>query len=535
MSHRAVALTVLSLAAVVVIAACQDYNFNPLGACLIQPGSKPAKFIGQATSDILFVIDESGSMAGEQQNLADNFNAFILTLAKENQNRVNVLHVEPLEFHIAITTSSIFTKGSTPDTYSDTYAACSDSRNGTKYPKGDFVVAPGSPNNPKVIHFTKELPWSSWDVVANPNTPPVAIQTLIDQFKANIQRGTCGSNEEQHIQAARLAIQKALAGTQTAPAGEWPHPNAKMVVVIIGDEDDCGSPDDPTTGLDNANCNQLGSDPAHGPGNPGTFPIKEYADYFTGLGRPFGAAFIVSARISSSVNNCDISDLGASCVADVCCAPWCPGAGTCNDNNCGGRNAGYRHVALANELRGRIGTDNVLVGSICDQSFANTLQKIAEIAKPPDSVVLDSMPASSDITSVRIVDANGNQVKTCDFLAPPFTTSTAGWWFVTDLNPTGQVPNCDASSAVSSTPTRCIHINHASGNCEVNPGQSYLAEYLGRIPQDGCQTASATKPVRGSPTAGQQACAQALGGSADDWWCYAQTGTIGTCICNKGG
>ena len=55
---------------------------------------------------------------------------------------------------------------------------------------------------------------------------------------------------EQHFEAGRLAVEKALAGTQPGvAAGEWPHAGAKLVVVWVGDEDDCSNPNNPAKAL----------------------------------------------------------------------------------------------------------------------------------------------------------------------------------------------------------------------------------------------------------------------------------------------
>ncbi len=107
MSRQGFALAVLSLAAVVIIGACQDYNFHPLGSCIIQPGSKQVKLEDVSTADVLFVVDDSGSMDEEQQALADNFSSFIQSLAGMQADRVS-RGLQPFDFHIAVTPSSVF-------------------------------------------------------------------------------------------------------------------------------------------------------------------------------------------------------------------------------------------------------------------------------------------------------------------------------------------------------------------------------------------------------------------------------------------
>jgi Mg-chelatase subunit ChlD len=70
-------------------AGCQDYNFNPVGHCVIQPGSQRFTLSSVSTADVLFVIDDSGSMGGEQAALARNFDAFIANLDRTNAARAS--------------------------------------------------------------------------------------------------------------------------------------------------------------------------------------------------------------------------------------------------------------------------------------------------------------------------------------------------------------------------------------------------------------------------------------------------------------
>ncbi len=97
----------LALVALVVLAGCQDYNFSPVNQCLIQPGTERVTLSDNSTADILFVVDDSGSMGGKQRSLGASFDAFVTTLKQTNVDRVTA-QLEPIDFHIAITTTSVF-------------------------------------------------------------------------------------------------------------------------------------------------------------------------------------------------------------------------------------------------------------------------------------------------------------------------------------------------------------------------------------------------------------------------------------------
>src|SRR5690242_2314642 len=85
-----------------VAAACQDYNFNPVGHCMVQPGTERVTLSNLSTADVLFVVDDSGSMGAEQTKLAQNFSRFISNLDSTNTARV-AKGLEPIDFHIAVT------------------------------------------------------------------------------------------------------------------------------------------------------------------------------------------------------------------------------------------------------------------------------------------------------------------------------------------------------------------------------------------------------------------------------------------------
>jgi hypothetical protein len=77
------------------------------------------------------------------------------------------------------------------------------------------------------------------------------------------------------------------------------------------------------------------------------------------------------------------------------------------------------------------------------------------------------------------------------------------------------VPACLASGT-----SACIGIDHLSGQCDANPGETYSAQYLGFVPADGCATASDCQAV--------------LGGKAGDWTCTIEPGELrGTCTCGS--
>jgi hypothetical protein len=613
-------------------AGCQDYNFNPVGHCVLQPSSERVTLSSVATADVLFVVDDSGSMGAEQQLLAGAFTSFINNLDQANAARV-AAGLEPFEFHLAVTSTSVFWNYTTSTVCSSTcpgaagslvccagsaprkgpkacssnadcaspstcntqcnglkgesyccdpgthvppltqvipcsregaecgtferhfnFAGCGSGPAGTAvdqwpYPQGDFVSwTSGTSANPRVLHFDKKL-YSS-----GTNVQGFTRQDLVSFFaggvaqgrtvQGNVITGTCGSGEEQGFSAARLALEKAIANQQkdtydlagaakwdsanrvATAAADWLHPNSKLVLVFVGDEDDCSAPADPAGGVVMQGLDVPGSDSCTRDAATGA-PVGQklydvvtrFVDYFTSLGRPVGAAFIESAAQTS----CS----GDQCTPGTCCQANCPSQGLCgHDSQCGGQAPATRFFRAAGELRGR-GAD-VVVGSICDPDFGTLLSQIAEIVKPPSGLSLPTQPAESAITLLRIADTSGKTRKLCGRPEPVGAATLAAaqaavdangnrydWWFTATRDPGPPVPV-----------SQHVYIN-PQGRCIANPGETYSADYLGLVPAGGCQT--------------DADCVQKLGGNSGAWTCFAgmsgnvcQTPTQaqpGTCIC----
>jgi hypothetical protein len=633
----------LALGALLAAAGCQDYNFNPVGHCLIEPGLKRVELSTVTTADVLFVVDDSGSMGAEQASLAANFDQFINALNDGNVARV-AEGLKPIDFHLAVTTTSVFLNDqvgaecrkdcpgatgqvcctmsgsgttTTPFKPELTYRACTGASdtscehgdacrqdcdghsgewiccnptskavtedqliscptekvpcgeikthylwnpakpgctagvasNGALYPQGSFV---GAGTNPRVLHFDKSL----YECTSSPctNQQGYTADELIQFFKQNIQVGTCGSGEEQGFQASKLALQKALAGQQRDTrstsskdvvdvAAEWPHKDSKLVVVYVGDEDDCSSPQDPAKGvvlvIPPPPAGSANGTPPTGPDSCEAdtygqrFEASTFVDYFAdAVGKnPLGAAFIVSAKSSSSESACQ----DETCLPGICCDRACSQAqglgDICSTTTCGGQAAGTRFLDAAAQFRTK--SADVVAGSICDQ-FGPILARIGEIVKPPTGLVLPTQPASSDISVLRIAKSDGKTRKTCKGPAPAgLTAAQAGatdgsiagapfdWWFTA-----GAQQLTDEQRATTAA-SKYVYINHDTRNCEANSGETYSMEYIARLPSTGCSGATAQEA--------DDYCAQTLQAKAGEYTCYAGTDDQGYCTVPTGG
>jgi hypothetical protein len=573
MSRRLGALAALAAT----LLACNNYQFNPVGNCVVQPGSVQVALSKVSSADILFVVDDSPSMDPKQAGLAASFQDFIHEMVNANVART-ARGLEPLDFQIAVTTSSIFsatpaatacvggntccatpactnvatcTRGTgagcgagqvcvTDQVLDPTYtwvagmqarccttSACTPSPGcspgdrcpivettypnpmpgtctpglataGEPYPVGKFVSAPG---NPKVLVFPKTLDWASW----NTATPDPAILARVAEFQANVKVGSCGSGEEQHLESGFQALHLALTGGQPNLAGAtFPRASAKLVVVFVGDEDDCSSPESAPLSMASflVGADSCVLDKNLPAADQREYPLSRYLNFITAL-RDAGKVADVSAAFIVAAARCADNSYAP---ADACVGPpTCPHdpPATCGGSVCAGAYAyGLRFLTLADELQAN--GVSIAEGTVCDAyppaSFGPELAAIADLAQPPSTLQLPSLPAARAVTNVRITDGNGNTVKTC--------TEGSDWCFV----------DCAGQAACLTTGTsRCIGID-ATGGCQANPGDTYWAEYLGLVPANGCATATD--------------CAAALGGSASSWSCVIDAGmTVGTCAC----
>lgn len=156
----------------------------PLSAQAVDPAlvQGQEQFEVQATNqvDVLFVVDNSGSMYDNQQNLANNFAHFI--------NSADILGNQA-DFHIGVITTDV--------------------------------------ENPLESGLLQGLP-----KILLPTTP-----NLEQEFAMHVQVGTAGSGWEQGLQASYLALSPPLSSYSMYNA-DFLRRDAALAIVIVSDEDD---------------------------------------------------------------------------------------------------------------------------------------------------------------------------------------------------------------------------------------------------------------------------------------------------------
>ena len=230
MRHAFLTSSVLGILGLGLLAGCPDRTISEV---VPQQGRVEFKDIPITLNrdvDILFVIDDSPSMADKQANLRANFPNFI--------NVLNTITGGLPNIHLGVITSDLGTldaTGQTGPAIGSGQGACSGRG------KGGNLQTNGAPVTGVFISDIKNM-----DGTRTQNYTG----TLSDAFSAMATVGVNGCGFEQHISAAH----QALLTSNTANAG-FLRQSAYLAVIILGDEDDCSM----------YHSTLLGSDPNLGP------------------------------------------------------------------------------------------------------------------------------------------------------------------------------------------------------------------------------------------------------------------------------
>lgn len=223
--------------------------------------------------DILFVIDDSGSMSQEQQALFDNFKSFI-----------DLFYDKGFDFRVAVAKTSAFGHGqnmpcklinpNNPDINTWSNVTCNES-GANKYSSGNFIsresgrtpsefrcgfgnncgvnsehqrsqsisgtADPDAPaNDPQPLQTTigNGTPAPNTDhILASHGPNGLSRSNMIAKFKKNILVGLAGSGDERGIESAETVIRN-MKQFYPDPSQQFPRPNSHLAIIHVGDEGD---------------------------------------------------------------------------------------------------------------------------------------------------------------------------------------------------------------------------------------------------------------------------------------------------------
>lgn len=353
----------LALAALLALAGCGGCDTVPrdaLTSCQ-QEAIVPAK----VETDILFVVDDSGSMAAEQTLLATAFTGFISLLSSTPiQN----------DFQIGITTTAV--DWPICDTMLDAAGNCPGSftlwttygSGGPPYAAGALVAASGHP------------------AILRAGSP-----TLVADFIANVAVGTSGSSKEQGLRAMRLALERRV---QDGTNAGFLRRGARLAVILVSDEDDCSDFATPPAVIwDSAR------DRCHSDADQALLPpVQSFVDFLAG---PVGG----EAR--------QVTVAAMAAVDPVTKEPVQP---ACNPN-------GYQ-AKRYKQLVDALGTAG-LIDDICQADFTATFDRIAQQIDPGQTMPLSGAPPDWRLLQVEVVRAGAGAVVPCRVGLPGADPQTA--------------------------------------------------------------------------------------------------------------
>ncbi|MBX2811542.1 MAG: VWA domain-containing protein [Myxococcales bacterium] len=365
---------------------CQDYPFEQRCAEAVRETRTQVELANPVPVDILFVIDNSGSMQDEQENLSNNFSSFISVLAASQLNyRIGVVttDVGPSE---EIRTNGPEIGGVQTETIDNDppyFTVDSDS--------DPCSTIEGLQHG--CFRDARERESERW-LDSNFDSPSDITAT----FQATARVGTCGSGAERGTAAILAALRKTQ-GTECNTG--FLRNEANLVIIMVSDEDNfVGSTDDP---VDNP------STPSAILNAINTIKPVEQVRFA-----------LIGAVINGNISACRIDDVGnpTNLCGNLCeeaepppntsRAQWrgvsgqgCDSCSSYRYATCCAADVGaarYRSFALALEQRIRPesttncagGINSVcLLESICQSRFADSLQQIAQDLVAVDGVNLN--------------------------------------------------------------------------------------------------------------------------------------------------
>ena len=328
-------------------------------------------------ADILFVVDNSCSMADEQQNLARNFGFFLREIAGAGDYRIGVVTTDVMSLggQREGSTTSQFDDGFPNRLLSVDAMACEDSG----IPLGCLRAGAGA-----TAVITSEAPRDE----------------QIALFSANVLAGSCGDGRETGLEGMVRAL--SLLGPNECNAG-FLRADANLVVIIVSDEEDqaVGRPD-----------------------------VRNYVNELKRR-KPIERirVGVIVGSVEGVAANCNVN--GAAC-GSLCDMPkpappndrwwadgYCHNCSYYRTADCCSAESGARYLDFARAIENESAAADpeitrtgclplegarlaCLIDSICQSEFDETLQRIARDLISETSYALGRSTCESDAIEVRV-------------------------------------------------------------------------------------------------------------------------------------
>lgn len=345
------------------VASCTS-PVDEAGSTLPGKCQSDAPVVAPQKTDILFVIDNSGSMAEEQAGVATELPGFIQAL-REGGGVTQ-------DFRVGVITTTVYQR--------ILFQGRDVAR---EYPSesGHLQPVPDADGKPTVARYLES-----------------SDENLLEGFQRLVKQGTGGSGQEAPFEAVRLALSEPLAGTPIIDGGNkgFLRDGARLLVVVVTDEEDCSSEVRPPPVI-------LSQDTSVDKCSEGAAlltSVDSYFEFFRGLRDSTGGRREV---LWATVGPVALSDKRAELIQDRT-----PQGTFVRNADCPtSYGPGYRHRAMAEKFDTRF--ENL--DSICRESYRDTLLRIAELAAVSQSVDVMNLP-DPRLAQVELTRAGG-EVERC--------------------------------------------------------------------------------------------------------------------------
>jgi hypothetical protein len=320
--------------------------------------------VGPTRTDILFVIDNSNSMADEQDAIATELPAFVEQLRQGGG--------VAQEFRVGVITTSVYRRTLIGNV--DSYR---------EYPNqsGLLQPVPNASGEPSAERFIE-------------GTDP----EVVEKFRRLVRQGTEGSGQESPFEAVRLAVATPSATRPLDQGGNggFLRDGARLLVVVVTDEEDCSSTQrPPPVALTEDTSRDLCSEQS-----ASLTSVEEYFGIFQNLKDSRGASREV---LWATIGPVALSDKRAGLIQETT-----PSGTEVRTVECPTSfGPGFRHRAMAERFDSRL--ENL--DSICKPSYRDTLIAIAELATLAQSIEVMNLP-DPQLARVELTRAD-NTVELC--------------------------------------------------------------------------------------------------------------------------
>lgn len=346
---------------------CQTSPLDAPDTTLPRSCNADQPLIAPSRLDILFVIDNSNSMREEQEGVARELTSFIDEIKKAGGIRQ--------DFNVGVITTSV---------YQHTLI------NGVDWVR-DFPTQSGHLRPVPTLLLDGGL------VLENGNERVLSGEDpdLVPKFAKLVQQGTMGSGQETPYEAVRLALVGDLIRTPVSSGGNggFLRDGARLLVVVISDEDDCSETDRPSKVV--VGVNPLVADCTEHESSLTT--IDAYFELFTRQinnndGTPKEIIWTEIAPVSTNTK-------GAMAIIE---------GGQVRNIDCPTSNqAGFRHRQMAQKFDPSLAN----LDSICRESYRQTLLNIAGLASVTQTIEVSNIPAP-EMVQIALTRSSG-AVQTC--------------------------------------------------------------------------------------------------------------------------